>query len=98
MKMLRDMVCIAPEKEPKISDVILMTEDTGAKGRCYGAVLFTGPKCTFVKPGDHVWFEQFEHTVGPNDSIIIAEGEILARGARDKKTKGVDGFKGYING
>lgn len=82
MKMLRDMVCVSPAKEARISDIIELPEDTRAKADCYGTVLFAGPWCTFIRPGDKVWYESFDHTVGPKETIIIAEGEILARRER----------------
>ena len=82
MRMLRDMVCIDPERELKLSDLIILPDNTKAKANCAGVVRFTGPKCTFVRPGDRVWYEKFDHTVGPMESIIISESEILARRGR----------------
>jgi len=83
MKMMRDMVCVDPEKTPRVSEIIDLPEDTKARAKCYGLVKHVGPKCTFVKPGDFVWFEDYEHQVGPLETILIAESEILARRWRD---------------
>ena len=79
MRMLKDKVLINPAKKAKISDVIVLTEDTTAKPQPFGRVLAIGPEVREVAIGDLVHFENLDWNVAPNDCIVVAEGEILAK-------------------
>ena len=70
---------IDPQKVAKISDVILLTEDTTAKPPAVGRVLAIGPRVEEVQPGDMVHFERFDWCVAPGACIVISENEILAK-------------------
>jgi len=77
------MVLIRPEKIPNISDLIVMAEDTGLKPQAKGEVLAIGPDVSqYIRVGDTVYFEAFDWTRATEDTIIIAEGEIMARDGR----------------
>ncbi len=79
VRMLRHNVLIKPAAKAKISDVIVLTEDTTAKPQPYGEVLGVGGWVTEVKAGDMVHFEQFDWNVAPGECIIIHEDEILCK-------------------
>ncbi len=79
MRVLRDNVLIKQNEAVKISDIIVLTEDTTAKPPPYGLVLAVGPDVQEVERGDMVHFETFDWNVAPGDCIVIAEHEILAK-------------------
>jgi co-chaperonin GroES (HSP10) len=79
MRVLRDKVLIKPETEKKISDIIELPDDTKAKPPARGVVLAIGPDVSELAVGDTVHFEGFDWTAAPEDCIVIAECEVLAR-------------------
>jgi len=78
----RNNVLIDPEKTPQLSKVIFIPETTSAKPPARGRVVAVGPRCTFVRAGDTVYFERFDWSQAPEGAIILGEGEILARDVR----------------
>lgn len=79
MRVLRDKVLIKQSTVPKLSDIIVLTEDTTAKAPPVGTVVAVGPDVVEVSVGDTVHFEVFDWNVAPGDQIVIAEDEILAK-------------------
>lgn len=77
--MLRDKVLIEPDKVPKLSDIILLPEDTEIKPPAVGLVLAVGPEVAEVAEGDTVHFERFDWCVAPGDLIILKESEVLSK-------------------
>jgi len=84
VRLTRNNVLIQVEPAPKISDIIVLPDNSTAKAQTIGRVVAVGPQVTEVSPGDTVHFEQFDHSVAGVDQIIIEEGEILCVERPDK--------------
>lgn len=70
---------IRQDKVPKLSDIIVLPDDTEVKPPPIGTVEAVGPDVNEIVVGDLVHFEVFDWNVAPEDCIIIKEGEILAK-------------------
>jgi hypothetical protein len=83
--MLKDHVLILPEPVVKISDIIELPDTDMVN--CFGKVIAIGPEVTEVAVGDTVHYEKIDYNRAPDEMIVVAEGEILAKEV-SRETKG----------